>query len=138
LRLSEAAGLPVVISQSHPGPHALPSLLRWPGPVEPLFSLSSSQDDWWGHRQMVDIARQSANDLEGALRRATELAGPYVTAGHTTQEWAWLWPTFLEGGEKGVTFQAGRFGLTARRLAEALRSDAWRDLMTRPVPIRRA
>jgi len=113
-------------------------LLQWPGPLQALLPLMSGLDDLAAHAQMVQIALESARDPHSALLRANALAAPYITEGSTTQERAWFWPTYLEGGEAGVVYGAeGRFRLTARSLAEARRSPAWREAMTRPVAIRR-
>jgi hypothetical protein len=113
-------------------------LLRWPGPLEALFSVMSGLDDLAVQAQMVQIARQSAGDPQRALQRAREVAAPYMTEGWTTQEFAWFWPTLLERGEEGMLFAAeGRFRLVACSLTEALRSQAWREVMTQPVSIRR-
>jgi hypothetical protein len=113
-------------------------LLQWPGPLQALLPLMSGLDDLAAQAQMVQIAQESARDPHRALLRAKALAAPYMTEGSTTQEFAWFWPTYLEGGEAGVVYGAeGRFRLIARSLAEARRSPAWRAAMTHPVAIRR-
>jgi hypothetical protein len=113
-------------------------LLRWPGPLEALFPLMNGMDDLAVQAQLVQVARQSAGDPQRALQRAREVAAPYMTEGWTTQEFAWYWPTLLERGERGVLLAAeGRFRLCARSLAEALESQQWREVMMRPVSIRR-
>jgi hypothetical protein len=113
-------------------------LLKWPGPLEALFPVMSGLDDLAAQAQLAQIARQSADDPQWALQRARELAAPYLTAGWTTQECAWYWPTLLERGERGMLLAAeGRFRLCARSLTEALGSTAWREVMTQSVSIRR-
>jgi hypothetical protein len=82
-------------------------LLRWPGPLEPLFSVMSGLDDLAAHAQLVQIARQSANDPPWALQRAWAVAAPYITEGWTTPEFAWFWPTLLGWGSKKCSSQQG-------------------------------
>jgi hypothetical protein len=100
--------------------------------------MMSGLDDLATQAQLAQIARQSAGDPHWALQRAREVAAPYMKEGWTTQECFWFWPTLLERGEQGMCLAAeGQFGLWARSLTEALGSTAWREVMTRPVSIRR-
>ena len=92
-----------------------------------------------GQANMAEIARQSADDPEGALRKARDAAALYVTEGHTTQQLAWFLPTLMQEGKENLLFDLDRrFGMAFNTLDEAVQSTDMVEHMLKPVPIRRA
>lgn len=114
----------------------------WPKPIGPPMGFLSDFDDLFAQGQMVAIARKDANDHAGALQAARHQAGPYLSEGHTTLEWAWFYPTRWHEGDQGVAFAAeARFNLSSGdgdELDKAIRSRPWQSVLARRVPIRRA
>lgn len=137
---------PTVITDK--GDVALHVFLRWPKPLGSMMPLLSSSDDMFAQAQMSGIARQSASDLQGALRAAGLAAQPYLFRGHSTIEHSWFRPTLELKGFRHVLLKAEDRGLTvpkgSRRqwdenvLKEALKQDSWRRWLQEPVPIRQA
>jgi hypothetical protein len=137
---------PTVITDK--GDVALHVFLRWPGPLDSMMPILSSTDEMFAQAQMSRIARQSASDLQGALRAATVEAQPYLFRGHSTIEHSWFRPTLglkgfqhvlLKAEERGLTIPKGsRHHWDESALKEALEQDSWRRWLEEPVPIRRA
>jgi hypothetical protein len=140
LRRTDQEGLPTVVSERDPKFRSLHLICMLPKPLKQLAPYGVGMDTLFGHAQMVSIARLSKSDPMGALRKARDAAGIYVTEGQTTQELAWLLPTMKEVGvERGLQAAWFRFDLQEHRtLKEAMNSPAWREELKKPIPIRRA
>jgi hypothetical protein len=130
-------GLPMAVGQKG-GRLSLWVAARWPDPFRSLVPVGDGADVLAGLPLMRAIAKQSSQDVLGAMTRARETAGAYVFDGHTSRLWSWFWPTYAEGKEDAVLFGAENFGVEARSLAELSKDDGFSRAMAEPVPIRRA
>jgi hypothetical protein len=111
---------------------------RWPEPLGSLIPAADGIDMFVAQAQMAMVAKESATDPIGALRRAREQATAYVLEGHSTLRWTWLWPTYLYDGEPAVLFEAEDRGIKANSLSELSKNAKFQKAMMQPIQVRRA
>ena len=109
-------------------------------PLEGLFPTGVNLDAIFHCAKMASVLRQSRSDLKGALKRARDWSTEYVTVGRSDLDHSWFRPTLAEVKDVDFVIRRGEtHGLTdARTWEEASASNAWREKMTAPIPIRRA
>jgi hypothetical protein len=117
-------------------------MIKWPGPLLNLIPFGGGIDEINGQALMEAIARGSAQDLEGALRRARDASAPYISDARTTMEAARFRPVWVKEGEDGLLGElysaATGDSPFVRTLKEAMEMPAWEEIMSKPVSIRRA
>ncbi len=108
-------------------------------PLRALFPPGTGLDDLHAWVRMSRIARQSQADLDAALSAARLYSADYLTDGETMTGAAWFGPILAAEGEEGALIALEvRYGLAARSIDEASETNAWREIVMRPVPIHRA
>src|SRR5579862_696184 len=136
----EDADLPMLVSGRDPSVRALPLLVRWPDPLDKLYtSLATGWDDVYVHSQAISIweAAQRAG-WPSVAQELADLSAPYVSEGWTMPALAWFGPTGIELGFAQAVRLGARFNLPGvKDFEEAARSEPWVTQMTEPHPIRR-
>ena len=140
MQRADRDGLSIAISRRDPKIRSLHAICRLPRPFEKLLPCGAGIETLNGYAEMREIIRQSARDPEGALQKAKNAAGGYLSEGQTTQQMAWFLPTFSKEGVKMALHHAlFRWNLPECETAEeAMRSSAWQREMGKLVPVRRA
>ncbi len=133
------ADLPLAVRRANEKERALRVTLGWPEPLKTLFPPGSGLDDLRACARMSKIARQSPTNLEGALSAARLYSADCVSEGETVTGAGWFAPILAAEGEEGALYALeARYGLAATSIAEASNTEDWRNIMLKPVPIRRA
>jgi hypothetical protein len=131
---SDPAGPP----SNGPVLNALPIRIRWPEPFTRLLPFLTGFDDWFQRDRMVAVAERSQSDLPGAVSEARSISTDWLSEGQTTLLHAWLEPIVAAEGEEGALFAAeSQYDLKADSLEEGLNRSEWRDVLDRPIPVRR-
>lgn len=136
---AEDRDLPIAVRRSDKTQRALRVMLEWPEPLKHLIPPGTGLDDLHASGRMSRIAHQSRTDLDAALSAARLYSADYLTDGETTTGAAWFGPILAAEGEEGaLSALEVRYGLAASSIDEASETDAWREIVMRPFPIRRA
>lgn len=107
----------------------------WGETFAPLFPTGGGLDDLIGRRKIVEVARLSATDLNGALEEARTQARPYISDAWIPRALSWLGPTAVGGRDRGnaeeavLTEAESRFGISFESLEDARKSPQWRDVL---------
>lgn len=143
LRRIDVDGLPLLLSPSDPSYRSLDLLFRWPEPLAHVYPLGAGIDDLAEHATMIQLARKSTENLQGVLREASNSAASYIAEGQSTLELVWWWPRYFATVRQGLAIEnllfdlESRFGIAASTLEEAMASNRWKEVASRPIPVRR-
>lgn len=139
-RIKGKKGQPIIIGSADPHFRAVPGVLRPPELLQGLFPIGITLDAITACLEMASVMQQSTGDPHAALARAFTKAGPYISNGMSTLALTWFMPTFVELRDMKQVIQRGASLklVDVREFGQLNQSEAWRKLMTRPVPVTRA
>jgi hypothetical protein len=131
---SDPAGPP----SDGPASNASLTRIRWPEPFARLLPILTGLDDLFQRDQMVAVAKKSHDDLPDAISEAQDESIGWLSEGQSTRLHAWLEPIIAAEGEQGALSAAeSQYDLQADNIEQGLNRPEWRDVLDRPMPIRR-